>query len=870
MDTLRTTTAVLIIVLPLVGLAPQGTAAQGSQNHNVSPVGRWTEGPSLTATVRDDLAYVGNGPSLEIVEVSDPANPAGQGRVSFPGPVGDVTVAGNYAYVVSGTPLYDDADLHVVDITDPTNPQKVGTFADGNIFEMAAAGDHAYLAAGADGLRVLDISDPTDPQQVGHLENSEFGSSSQGVAVAGNYAYVANDQAGLRVVDVSAPANPQQVDNSVLARRAKDVAVQGDSAYVATTSEEADDEDLYVIDISDPTDSQYAGDINTDDTAREVAVQGDHAYLATSWGVRVIDASGSTAPKDVGFFEADGSAYGIVARDGHVYLAADSGLRVLDITNPADPQQTGIFEVGGNIFSAAARDDHAYVAAGFGGLQVLDVSNPADPQQVGSVETNGEAEDVAVAGDHAYVASSNGLQVVDVSDPTNPQQTDSLETDDKGVAAGIALASDHAYIANQTAFIGFNIELGVFDVSGFTGSQQDDEVTTGSAAVAVQDGYLYVADADLKVLDVSDPANPQEVGSFETQGRAKGVAAAGDYAYVADGYSGAGLQVLDVSDPANPQAVGSYGPDDGSPFNVTVAGDYAYLVNQNVGPEDPDLHVLDVSDPTYPKQDGFFEVGGSPEGVTVANGVIYFATETAGLYVLERSTTSSKTVDADGPVDFGETGVDITFSDVSGSGDVTVERFGTPPVSPDGISEENVSDYRVVIEAGGDLSFGSGTEVRFDVSTLDGVDTPSDVTIYKRSTPGEGSFTALSTTYDADAGELVATMSSFSEFVFASDTNSLPTESRADAPQKFALQGNAPNPFRRSTTIRYALPQAANVTLTVYDVLGRRVRTLVSGEKQTPGRKQIRFTADGLSAGVYVVRMQAGSFTETRRMVVVE
>jgi hypothetical protein len=145
------------------------------------------------------------------------------------------------------------------------------------------------------------------------------------------------------------------------------------------------------------------------------------------------------------------------------------------------------------------------------------------------------------------------------------------------------------------------------------------------------------------------------------------------------------------------------------------------------------------------------------------------------------------------------------------------------------------------------------------------------VTIYKRSEQGEGSFTALSsTTYDADAGELVATTGSFSEFVFASDTNSLPTENHADAPQKFALQGNAPNPFRRSTTIRYALPQAANVTLTVYDVLGRRVRTLVSGEKQTAGRKRIRFAAGGLSAGVYVVRMRAGSFTETRRMVVVE
>jgi len=62
------------------------------------------------------------------------------------------------------------------------------------------------------------------------------------------------------------------------------------------------------------------------------------------------------------------------------------------------------------------------------------------------------------------------------------------------------------------------------------------------------------------------------------------------------------------------------------------------------------------------------------------------------------------------------------------------------------------------------------------VSTLDGVNTPGEVTIYKRSEQGEGSFTTLTTTYDADAGELVVTTGSFSEFVLASDSNPLPVE----------------------------------------------------------------------------------------------
>ena len=76
--------------------------------------------------------------------------------------------------------------------------------------------------------------------------------------------------------------------------------------------------------------------------------------------------------------------------------------------------------------------------------------------------------------------------------------------------------------------------------------------------MAVSGNYAYVADGDagLQVIDVSNPANPQRVGGYDTSGDAQGVAVSGNYAYVADG--GAGLQVIDVSNPANPQRVGGY------------------------------------------------------------------------------------------------------------------------------------------------------------------------------------------------------------------------------------------------------------------------------------------------------------------------
>ena len=85
-------------------------------------------------------------------------------------------------------------------------------------------------------------------------------------------------------------------------------------------------------------------------------------------------------------------------------------------------------------------------------------------------------------------------------------------------------------------------------------------------------------------------------------------------------------------------------------------------------------------------------------------------------------------------------------------------------------------------------------------------------------------------------------------------------------PTEFALEQNYPNPFNPTTTISFALPQARDITLTVYDVLGREVRELVSG--RTPaGVHTISFGATDLPSGVYFYRLEAGDYVETREMV---
>ena len=86
-----------------------------------------------------------------------------------------------------------------------------------------------------------------------------------------------------------------------------------------------------------------------------------------------------------------------------------------------------------------------------------------------------------------------------------------------------------------------------------------------------------------------------------------------------------------------------------------------------------------------------------------------------------------------------------------------------------------------------------------------------------------------------------------------------------EAPLEFSVLPNYPNPFSRSTTIGYTLPESADVTLTVIDLLGREVITIDEGRK-TAGTWQVSLDSDQLSSGVYLYRLKAGDNVETRRM----
>jgi hypothetical protein len=90
--------------------------------------------------------------------------------------------------------------------------------------------------------------------------------------------------------------------------------------------------------------------------------------------------------------------------------------------------------------------------------------------------------------------------------------------------------------------------------------------------------------------------------------------------------------------------------------------------------------------------------------------------------------------------------------------------------------------------------------------------------------------------------------------------------SASSVPRAFSLQQNYPNPFNPSTTIGFAIPVSSHVTLTIIDLLGRRVETLID-ENREAGEYKVQWNAANLSSGLYFYRLKAAGYTDTKKLI---
>jgi len=183
---------------------------------------------------------------------------------------------------------------------------------------------------------------------------------------------------------------------------------------------------------------------------------------------------------------------------------------------------------------------------------------------------------------------------------------------------------------------------------------------------------------------------------------------------------------------------------------------------------------------------------------------------------------------------------------------------------------QQTSDEGYVV-AGRTVSFGTGNYDFYLVKANGEGDT-----LWTRIYGGTGEDLAMSVQRTADGGYIVAGYTgSFGAgddnfYLVKTGPDIAPVEAIHNAiPAAYRLSANYPNPFNPVTTIRYDVSTTGPVSLKVFDLLGREVATLVEGTTAT-GSHTVTWDATAFPSGVYLCRMDAGDFVQTRKMVLLK
>jgi len=271
-----------------------------------------------------------------------------------------IDIKGNLAYLAGSV-----TGLHIIDISDLTNPVEIGFFDDipygTGVYDVEVVGNYAYLASYPGGLRVLDISDPTHPVQVAFIEDYIYVWK---VEVSGNYAYI-QEQNGIRVFDITNPAAPALVGGyNMSLGGGSQLRIDGQKLFSLAGSA------MVLFDISNPASPQWVRSYSPGAglNVSSFAISADKLYAYYNDGypglVRNLEIFDISTAELVGSYKlpfSDG-CYSATYSNKTVYLACGTkGIRAIDVSTPSSPFEKGYFVEPGYSLSSYVFGDYLFV-----------------------------------------------------------------------------------------------------------------------------------------------------------------------------------------------------------------------------------------------------------------------------------------------------------------------------------------------------------------------------------------------------------------------------------------------------------------------------------------------------------------------------
>jgi hypothetical protein len=601
---------------------PDTLLEAGSAGQNFELVGH-LGGKAQAVQVVGDYAYVGFGPELAVLDISDPAHIRRIGWIVAAGEVMEITVAGDYAYIA-----YIDADLN------------------------------QYV--GATGLQIVDIHNPELPVSLSVNELSDC-SENESMVIQGNYIYFAFTTCSayggiimpsgtyIDLLDITNPADPVNLDSY----RANGLPFVNGIAvldgWLFALFAEYDHPRMVVFDISSKvslveTISFHTIPLTFSDQ-EGIAISDNYAFIAGADNLlQVVDISDPTQPDAVITYTLPGQAKGIYTDTTVAYIVLSSNsVLILDTSDPLNLVYRGTYQTTGLSQDLFMEATTAYSANGVDGFEIFDT---AGLTQVGLIKYPQKINDIVFAGDYAYSTANDGFWVLDVSDPRMPFPVAYLET--FYPVGSLVLKGNLAFIATP----GYGIRI--LDISDPLQPAYDDffYMPYNLRQLLLVDNIIYaVAGEDgLYILDISDPHNLHEISSYMRDYGINAVSVSGSYAYLATNDNK--LVVLDISSPASLVEIGEFDPANlgvgegwwGSA--VSVQGNLVLFATIEPAPtplagyDNGIVWIVDVSKPDHPVQVGTIptlDYGWAPNRVVLVGRRAYVLYERQGLYLYDVS-----------------------------------------------------------------------------------------------------------------------------------------------------------------------------------------------------------------------------------------
>jgi len=679
-----------------------------------------------------------------------------------------------------------------------------------NPMDIFPLGNRLYLVDQVTGLTIIDISDPESPAILGNLPILEA-QIKINVWAEGNYAYVTTWSSGLYIIDVSNPTEPFIISHLLFGGLwADDIIVENGLAYIGLKDVEFNLTDgIYIVDVSQPATPVVIGECITVNHPVVLAKSGNYIYASCTYYYQDIN--------------------------------------IIDVSNPQNPIIVSAIVM--NAWEIAFSGDYALVCSEEDGLSIINISNPAAPFLAVLFDTIDYAGDVSVDGDYVYVVGdspASEIYVIDFSNPLNPQLINT--TNYPCSVNNLISQGNYLYITiyqKETACI--------YNISNPIRPDFTSEIgNPGRVRDAEKYGdYLFTAgySQGLRIVDVSVPSQPREAASYDECDDISGIEIIGNYAYTI----GDVIRIFDISDTLDPVLAGTF-PFQGG-YDMQISGGYMYITNRN------SLYAFDISNPSQPRLAGSYPCQYSLQRLDVTGNYAYLVVNNRGMMILDISS----------PVNIFYVGGfhNSHINDIVVEGNYAYIGSYEPniiivdisnPSQPVLFSSYDFDDVQI-IEKSGNYLFGALADHR--------------LAIFDISNPALPALTGLHDNF----GFTYRNLCIDGDYVYFADENYLEifdcSEAITPSPGISGGENNAislkpseislslsPNPFNPQTTVEFTLPEAGDVSLKVFDTLGREVQALESGGWGL-GKHTVVWDAGDLPSGIYFIRLESGGEVRT-------